>query len=394
MITSERGFGMKIQRFLTSLLVSIAVLFFVQPIQAVTFRSGETTSFSSTETSNGSLFISGSQVTIAGMVNGDVFCAGQEVDITGTVNGDVLCAGQNVRISGPVTGDVRVAGQLVSIRNTVASNASLLGQTIYIEPQASVSGEIGFLSQTFRLEGKAGASVYGGGETAIISGPVEQDVTLFADSVQVSSTGVIKGNLTYTSEKTAQLAEGSRIAGTVSQQKPPVEQTSRTSPSMQQFTNVERGFRGATFLVTSLLFGGLLLFFAKKQTEFILSWMKKETGAALLRGLLVFIGIPVALVFLFITIIGIPVALIGIGIFALLYFLARSLSAILLGELLLTRLWEKKKDFKPLSLILGVIVLWSISFIPVLGGIVSLLSVLYGLGGMTVLLSKKQQTKK
>lgn len=372
--------------------IFIVLLFTLVPsVAAATFRSGDTVTFSAAEESNGALFISGSQVRIEGSVKGDLFCAGQDVDIIGTVEGDVLCAGQTVRIHGPVAGDVRVAGQMVSLKNSVAKNASLLGQTLYLEPQASVSGELGFLSQTFRMEGSIGSSVFGMGETAIIAGMVGKDATLYADRVQLSSTGNIQGNLTYTSQGAAELASGSVVQGRTSRQKP--EQQATNAPRFQ-INRTELGFRGFSFIMSSVLFGGLLLFFFKNPTEQILSYMKQEVGGSLLRGLLVLIVVPIALVILFVTIIGIPLALVGIVIFALLYFIARSFTAIVIGSLLLEQLWEKQKDARVLGLGLGVLVLWSVSFIPVIGGITSLLSLLYGVGGITSLVLRKQSKRK
>lgn len=64
-------------------------------------------------THEGSLYATGEQIVVDGIVKGDLYCAGRELIVSGTVEGDVLCAVQSATINGSVGQAIRLAGAKV-----------------------------------------------------------------------------------------------------------------------------------------------------------------------------------------------------------------------------------------------------------------------------------------
>ncbi len=371
---------MKLTRLILFCL-SIFVLAFPVKTYAFTVRSGEQALFTKQETSQGSLFITGARVQVDGDVDGDVFCVGQHIEINGQVNGDVICAGQNVDITGTVKGDVRLAGQMVNLESSISGNVSALAQNLTISKQASVAGEVGFGVQHATFAGNIFKSVYGGGETVTVSGTV-QDLDVSVDSLSLLPGASVAGNIHYTSENSATIDEQASVSGVVNKSTP---KKDRARIEVGESAKSRESNRGIPFIVLSLVFGGLCIFFMKKRTTVLLQTMQQSPGLTLVRGLIFLVLIPVSLLLLLITIIGIPVVFIGIGVIILSYFIARALSAIILGLFLIERLWDAKKGHLGWSLILGVITLWALQQIPFIGGFTSLVITLYGFGGLTYL---------
>lgn len=377
---------MKVSR-IVSVVVLLLMGIFPLHAHAVTVRTGEQSIFTQEETTEGSLFISGSRIQVDGEVNGDLFCAGQQVEINGSINGDIICAGQYVNINGPVSGDIRVAGQMVNVENSVSGNISSVAQTFTIAKNASISGEVGVGAQSINLAGTIMKSVYGGGETVSVSGKIK-DLHMEVDSLSVLQGASIAGSIEYTSNNQASIAPEATVGGMINKSIP---NNDRVKLKVGESSQPRPSNKGIPFLVLTTTFGALLLIFLKKRTLTLTQTMQQNIGITFIRGLLYVVLVPVALLLLIITLIGIPLAVISVLILIFVYFIARALSAIIVGLFIIDKLWESKKGQLGWSLIAGVIVLWALLQIPIIGGFTSLIITLYGFGGVTYVFFPKKK---
>ena len=98
-------------------------------------------------------FAVGNDVTISGPVSGDAHLAGYDVDVDAAVSGDVYAAGFSVNVNGAVGGDVTAAGNTVIVQSTapVTGNARLAGATVSLA--APVGGAALISAQTLTLDG-------------------------------------------------------------------------------------------------------------------------------------------------------------------------------------------------------------------------------------------------
>jgi hypothetical protein len=108
---------------------------------------------------------------------------------------------------------------------------------------------------------------------------------------------------------------------------------------------------------------------------------------ALLVGFVVLACAPIAVLLLMITVIGIPLALLAVCLYAALVPLGYLASAATIGEWLLSRMRQGAEIVtrQRIPMLIGVLVLlFVLTRVPWLGGIVKALAVLVGVGGLTM----------
>jgi cytoskeletal protein CcmA (bactofilin family) len=152
-------------------------------------RTGDDITVPAGETVEGDLYVFAGTVTVEGTVNGDLTAFGGTVTVSGAVTGDVLVAGGTVSIAGQVDGDVRTAGGQVTVSGPVgedmlaaggqaslASGGSVGGDLIISGGQVTVAGDV-----AGSIEGSAGTysrtGSVGGSDNVVVSPPeVAEDV--------------------------------------------------------------------------------------------------------------------------------------------------------------------------------------------------------------------------
>ena len=117
--------------------------------------------------------------------------------------------------------------------------------------------------------------------------------------------------------------------------------------------------------------------------------MLTKVGASLGWGILALLLTPLIVIILLITIIGIPLSLILLALWLIALFVSKILVGILIGRSLLNNFWLEKKDSLILAMIIGIVITYLIFALPIIGFPVSLLAVLWGLGGIFMALKKQ-----
>ncbi|HVD16719.1 MAG TPA: polymer-forming cytoskeletal protein [Actinomycetota bacterium] len=125
-------------------------------------RSGSEVTLPAGETVQGDLIASGGTVRIDGKVDGDLVASGGQVKITGPVTGDVLVAAGNTTISGQVDGDVRVASGQARLEGQVGEDVLLAAGQATVARGARIGGDLIFGAGQMTMEGAVAGSVLGG----------------------------------------------------------------------------------------------------------------------------------------------------------------------------------------------------------------------------------------
>ena len=131
--------------------------------------------------------------------------------------------------------------------------------------------------------------------------------------------------------------------------------------------------------VSLFVFGVLLLAFVPRIFPPILEVARTRVGPVILWGLIATIGLPIACAIVMVTLVGIPLGLIGLLSLALLYSLGFVIASLTLGRRLLA---EPRSVY--LAFFVGLIILRVVGLIPVLGGLVTLAAIVYGVGALTI----------
>jgi hypothetical protein len=346
------------------------------------------------EVITGNLYTAGSNITIDGKVNGDVFCGAQTVIINGAVAGDIFCAAQAININGEVGGSVRAAGSSLNINGKIGHNVMAAGASVILSKDAQVGWDMLIGGAVVDIRGKIKGDLHGGAANVNIAGEVAKNVKLWLNrnpkiqnnginfdsnnGLIIAKDAVIGGNLIYTDTLDAKIDTGAKIKGEVSHNLPkPVEKK-----QMAAFWAWGKiiGFFAA------LVIGLVLISIGKRQILDLCKIMAEKIWPSIGWGAVVlFIG-PILVIILLITIIGIPLALISFTFWLVAIYIAKILTGIFIGQQFLNKVMPKQKDSLIWAMIIGIFILYLIMSIPIIGGFISFLAVLWGLGGIFIYL--------
>lgn len=400
-------------------LAVLALVLSATPARAANTRDGDNVVIGRDEVIAGDLYAAGSTVTVDGTINGDLVAIAGQVTINGTVTGDVLAGGQGVVINGIVNDDVRAAGQAVQLGPNARIGGNIAVGALSLETQANsvVSGDalIGVFQAL--LVGAINQDVTGGMDRAelrgVVGGNVDIDVSgntntpvMFSPAGQmpiptvrpgllVAESAQIGGKLAYRSTTTATVLP--KVAGGVTFDQVPVSQAPEPQPIVPGLMYLQR--------LAGLVLAGLLLFWLlPRWTRKLADTVETRPLPSLGWGLVAFFAflaavfgvffvmIVLAVFFGYLTLGGIVGMIISIGLLlgaslivgyvAFVAYIAQGIVAFAVGRLLLRTVQPAWNERPFVPLIVGLLLYVAISAMPFLGGFVSLLVVLLGLGAV------------
>ncbi|MDP2708882.1 MAG: hypothetical protein Q8O93_02425 [bacterium] len=369
--------------------LALAMLLLPAAAFAYSLKSGDSIYLAKNEVVEGNLYAAGSSLNIEGRVTGDVICAGQSITISGEVEGDVICAGQTINVSGKVGGSLRAAGNSINLSGQVARNAMTFGATIITSASSSVGWGMLVAGNTLEMRGQVGRDLYGGAAKANIAGRINGDLDLNLgynnnkdQHLTIASTAIIGGDVKYKSNQDAAVKPGAAIAGEIIHNFPP------TMVTKTNFARLSWWWGRLISIFSALVIGLVLISFWREQVIKITDLMLKKVGPSLGWGILTLLLTPIIAIMLLVTIIGIPLSLIALSLWLIAIYISKILAGILIGRGLLNNFWLSQKDSLIMAMIAGIIISWLIFALPFVGWILSLLAILWGLGGIVLALKK------
>lgn len=348
---------------------------------AQTFSSNDTSSvLQRNETVHEDYFATGDTVTVSGTVNGDAYVAGREVLVDGTINGDLIVAGGNVTIRGTVSQDVRAAGGNITISSQIGGSTTVVGGNVSITDSAALSGSLVTGVGTLQVFAPVGGGMTIGAGTAQIGNSVGGNISAGIGEISFSPDASVSGNLTYWSEKKANIAQGASVSGTVTQHTAPQGSTEAAQKAAEGFFSaVSLAFTLASFL-SALILGLLLTKFAPRFLEKTADTILEAPAKSALIGFVALITIPVAAFILFVTLLLIPLSFVVMGMYFIAIYFSKIFVAYAIGKKaseLLNSTWARGVVF-----LAGLVLFYLLSALPLIGWIVSFAALLFGLGAL------------
>jgi cytoskeletal protein CcmA (bactofilin family) len=340
------------RRGIVLLLVAVVLLGTVSGVAAAEERVSGSVTVGENETVSEDLTAIGGSIAVRGTVDGDIQAIGGDVVIEegAEVTGDIQATAGSVRIDGNVTGNVNASGGYLSV-----------GQ----------SGAIG---------GTLNAST----GSMVIAGSVDGDATLGAESITLAPTATFGGNVEYGVGDEGEFTNnGADVAGDVTE-----------NPDLEVIGGLSFDFGIPTFsapllgvfgFISNLVIGGLLLLIMPKTSGRIADSVSESPLVTGLIGFGAFVGVPIALGLIAITIIGIPITLGGLATYGIAIWLAGIYGRYAIGELVLS---YTDVDSRWAALGVGVVLVAVLVRIPIpiAPGLIELLVVpLLGLGAIATL---------
>jgi len=215
---------------------------------------------------------------------------------------------------------------------------------------------------------------------ANISGTIGKDVRIEADSLTLSSTAKIRGDLTYKSEEKAKIEKGALVSGTIKHTVPKKKVAPKEPSPARKFAS--RLLRTLWSFLALALIGLVITFFAPQRVIVTGEKIASAPWKSLGLGFLLLITIPIGILLVLVTIIGIPLALIAAFGYVVALYATSVFVGFFVGERIINLFKPEKQIWPGYSVLLGLLILAILRLIPYLGLLVGLLVVLFGLGAM------------
>lgn len=373
--------------------VSLIVLSLAFSASATMVRTGEKYNLNAGESVGENLYVGSGEVNISGDVRGDLMAGGGNIMVTGQNYRDVMLMGGSVSILGPTSDDLRMAGGNLVIGKAVGGDLTVAGGKIHLLSDAVVGGEMIAVGGMITIDGTVTKDLAVMGGELIINGKVLGNVRIQnIDKLTIGSGAVIGGKLTYASANNAVIMDGAKITGEITH-KPAANPVMQNNDWMRKNTDAWKGIMGffkfmkfAAYLTAALL----LVYLFGKDLQKSGEGMLTNFWPNALRGFLVMIATPLAMLLLTLTIIGfVPAMLLGLF-YMVLWIFAKLLAAIFVGAWLFKRFSKEKAFvFDWRSAVLGVFCFFILKGIPVLGWLAAGVLLLAALGELSSSLNLK-----
>jgi hypothetical protein len=312
---------------------------------------------------------SGSTPTVMDSVPGDAILAGGDVSFGGITGGDYIGVGGKQAITGRIHGSLRAAGGEIHVAASVDRNATIAAGSVELDSAAVIARNAYVLGGTIQVNGTVRENVVASGGAVVLNGVVGRNVDVTGGALRVGPHAQIAGNLRYRvpAEK-VQIDKAARITGTV------------TALPVTNRWGLWRVLWILGFLVVGAVVVALFPGFMAEAAEIL----PERPGRSALVGLGWGILVPIAICIAAITIIGLPLAFLTAAVYVVVVCIATVPFAVWLGHLLLGVRARRGREGALVNFLVGGFLLLVLSIIPVVGGWVSLIAALLGLG--TILL--------
>jgi len=329
-------------------------------------------------------FGAGGMLNLTEPVEGDAILAGGHVSTASEVKGDLVAAGGEVSVGGAIGDDLYAAGGNVQFDAVVNGNARVAGGDVNVGPATIVAGGLSLTGGQVEFEGVAHEYLQVSGGSVHLDGEVVGDAEVRAKELMIGPNTRIGGRLVYHGPSEPAVPEGAVISGGLEFHEQDVG---------RYFHEGRHEVRdAATGLGTFLWFVGV--FVAGALFVLLLPGFTSEAAAAIGRkplpslglGLAILVCVPFVALVLLITIIGIPVALLLMSLYLLVLFLGWITAALFVAQRGLAALRPGQpvtRGWQLLALLLGLIVLWLLKHIPLVGGWIGFIALLAGIGSLT-----------
>lgn len=332
---------------------------------------------------------------------GDVFASGGAVVTTGRVAGDAHVAGFDLDLEAEVAGDLYAAGASVTLRAPVGGDLSMMGFSLRTTDAAVTAGNARMLGSTITIDGPVGGALAATGAEITLNAAITGDTLLQGGTITFGPKARISGTLTYSAPEPVPIpTEVIAAAKVVYHKTPPM--ADRFGDMHDWGADWVDDWAGgdmpalpgtlalmSAFLVTLgflVLLGGAMLAMAPQRIEALRQVAARRPALMVLLGVLgvaALMGlVPVAVM----TLIGLPFVPIAVLAILVVWTLGYVFGAYAVALRLYQAFGARQEPGLGLRIVLlgcGVLGFSLLNFVPLLGWMINLVLVLFGIGALS-----------
>ena len=323
-------------------------------------------------TVNDDYYVAGSKVDVDADIAGDLVAAGGDLFIGHRIQADVMAAGGTINLQGKVGDDVRVGGGKITINANIGDDLIAAGGEVKVTSETSVGGDAWLAGGDVFLDGTINKDLHVAAGNIQIAGTIHGNVTLEGGEIHILKNAVIDGTLHYKSPHKAKISPDAKIAGTVTFEKAEWEH--------------RHGDYGIFFMVSMLGASIVLFLLFPGFTVSAAHRISSQPWNSLGLGFLLLVVTPIIAVLLISIILG---AWVGLSIMAL--YVVALLTGFIISSFFLAdwgaRLFRKEissRGGRILTVAIVIILLGLIQLIPIIGGLLIFVLLLFGLGAVAL----------
>lgn len=322
----------------------------------------------------------------------DVFLTGDDILVDYIIDGNLFVIANKVTIDSQIGGDVFVLANEVNVTN----NAYVYSNLFAITPNLSIAGsvyDVYALSKNVTIDGYVYRDIKISTNILNINGYVSRNAFVSASAINfatapedesITSKGIIKGNLNYSSSQELSIPEGS-VEGTTN-----FKEIAKSSPNIQSYL-----LSLGRFLTTVAILWLLCLWITPNFLQNTATLLTKKTLPVIGYGILTPIVVTISFVILLIIGITSNIGLLAFSLLFLLIAISSATFAITVNNIICNKLKVEKNVQKLGLLLVTAAVLWLINLIPYVGAWISFITSILGLGilAKSIIPSRKEKNK-
>ena len=323
-------------------------------------------------------------------------------------NSDVYLMGDNVTIDYVVDGNLFVMADTVTINSKIGGDAFIMAKTINVGDQAYIFSNLFAMANSIDIKGVV-YDVYALSQNFTVSnGYIYRDAKLCCNTININGVigrnafvscsninfntdendkGIIYGDLTYSTPSELSF-DKNIVNGNVTYKAPKVS----PEKSVREIVASYISDLGA-FLAFVIIIWLVCLWLAPKFLNDANKFVGKKTLNVLGTGLLTLIVLPIACIILLLLQLTAGISLLTVAIYILALIVAKSIFTIVANNYLCSKLNINKNTGIFGMLIVSGVIVWVISELPYVGGIVSFIISVLGLGVLVSAILPKKAKK-
>lgn len=323
-------------------------------------------------------------------------------------NSDVYLMGDNVTIDYVVDGNLFVMADTVTINSKIGGDAFIMAKTINVGDQAYIFSNLFAMANSIDIKGVV-YDVYALAQNFTISnGYIYRDAKISCNTLNINGAigrnafvncskinfntdentkGIIYGDLTYSTPSELSF-DKNIVNGNVTYKAPKVSPEKSVREIVASYI-LDLG----AFLAFVIIIWLVCLWVAPKFLNDTNKFVGKKTLNVLGTGLLTLIAVPIACIILLLLQLTAGISLLTVAIYILALIVAKSIFTIVANNYLCSKLNINKNTGIFGMLIVSGVIVWVISELPYVGGIVSFIISVLGLGVLVSAILPKKAKK-